>query len=412
MYEFKLPDIGEGISEAQLTDWLVKEGDTVKEGDDVASVNTDKVEVELPAPRSGTIKELCWKPGDTIPVGSVLLRMEVAEKPAKKETAKAEAPAAAEAKPDAAPAAPPSPPSSPGGKVIAAPSTRKYAAEKGVDLSAVSGSGPDGRILRADVDAAGGGGGPAKPPAAPRAPVAPSGEGDFTREPLSGPRHAAFDRLAYSVHTLATSTMNFEVEADALIDLLEQLKPSAETRGVKVSPAALFAKCLAAALHDHPRFNANIDEEKRELLLYRRVNMGVAVATESGLTVPTVHGIDGLTLLDTARAIADVAKRARDGKLTQADMKGGTFTLSNTGNLETAAILSTRPVVNPPQTAILWVSRIADRPRNEDGRLAIGPMIGCSLSFDHRFIDGADATRFINDIDQVFRNPELALAGN
>jgi pyruvate dehydrogenase E2 component (dihydrolipoamide acetyltransferase) len=220
----------------------------------------------------------------------------------------------------------------------------------------------------------------------------------------------AAERLARSVHTLAHSTISFEVTADALKALLEKLGPEAERRRVKLTPVALIGKCLGAALSDHPRLNATIDEAANELLLHAGVDLGVAVATPGGLVVPVVRGVDRLTLFALAEAVADVAERAREGRLEVSEVKGGTFTLSSTGSLERATLLSARPIVNPPQTAILWVSRIVERPRVIDGSLSAGPMMACSLSFDHRYIDGAGATYFINDLAAMFECPERALA--
>ena len=399
MYDFVLPDIGEGISEALLISWTVAVGDALEEGAEVATISTDKVDVELPAPRAGSVAELCWKPGDTIPVGEVLMRISDGGTAAVEEEAKA----APEAAP--APKAKPAPVVAPAESVVAAPSTRKLAAEQGIDLGGLKGSGRAGMILRRDVEAAAAPDADLAPP-----PPAPEDRPEVQREALNGPRAVAFERLSYSVHTLAHSTMTFEVPADALVALLAKLRPEAERQGVKLSHAALFASCVAAALAHHPRFNATIDEERRELLLHRDVNMSIAVATEAGLLVPVVRGLNRLSLFAAVAAINDVAERGRQTRLERADMQDGTFTLSNTGNLERTTFLSTRPIINPPQTATLWVSRINQRPRAVDGAFEVGPMVACSLSFDHRFIDGADATRFINDVAAMIECPEAALA--
>ena len=397
MFDFLLPDIGEGISEALLVDWLVSPGDQVKEDDDVATVSTDKVDVELPSPRSGVIMELCWKPGDTVPVGQVLLRIDTsaAGQAQAERAAKLSAPAGDPLSTSVAKEAAVR-------GIIAAPAARKRAAELGVDLDSLAGSGKDGRVLLRDVESA------ARPAAT--TPVPEPEAGDVRREGLNQVRAVAFERLAQSVHTLAHSTMNFEAEADSFLAIMAKLKPKAEKAGLSLTPAALFAKCIAAALADHPRFNATIDEERRELLLHKAVNLNVAVATDAGLLVPVIRDVNAMSLFETAAAIADVARRGREGRLGIADTRGGTFTLSNTGSLERARIVSTRPVINPPQTAILWVSRIIERPRFASGRLEAGPMVSCSLSFDHRFIDGADATRFVNDVADMLECPGAALA--
>jgi len=295
---------------------------------------------------------------------------------------------------------PGTPPPQPGGPILAAPSTRKLAADLGIDLARVSGSGDGGMIMRVDVERA------AK--AATQAAPAPGAE---RREPLDGVRAAMADRMAHSVHTLAHSTMNFEMRAEAFLGLIERLKPAAEAAGVKLTPTALLVKCLEAALRRHPRFNARIDEVARELIIPESVNLGVAMATERGLVVPVLQGLNRLALYAIARRLGDTVARARAGQLAAADMAGGTFTLSNTGGLERATITSTRPVINAPQTATLWVSKIQDRPVAEDGALAAGKVMNASLSFDHRFIDGADTLAFINDFAQLIEMPEHALAG-
>jgi pyruvate dehydrogenase E2 component (dihydrolipoamide acetyltransferase) len=401
MYDFILPDIGEGISEALLIDWSVKAGDRIEEGDEVATISTDKVDVELPSPRSGLIAELCWKPGDTIQVGSVFLRIDTGEGEVAAEQTAAPKEEKEEKRVESRKVE--SPKSDPTGAIVAAPSTRKRAQELGVDLATIGGSGADGRILLRDVEAA----------AAPRDQAAPepSSAAQTRRETLNGVRIAMAEHMAHSVHTLAHSTTNFEVAADGFIRLLDRLAPAAQARGLRLSPAALFAKCAAATLLRHPRLNATIDEDRRELVLHDSVNISIAVASDRGLLVPVVSKVDGLSLFEVVRSLADLAERARDGRLTPADSKGGTFTLSNTGNLERATVTSTRPIINAPQTAILWTSRISDRPRVTDGALTVGPMVQCSLSFDHRFIDGADAIAFVNDFVEMIECPEQALAG-
>lgn len=407
MQDFKLPDIGEGISEARLVEWLVKVGDRVADGDDVATISTDKIDVELPAPCSGRVAELCWKPGETVKVGQVLLRIEregaVASAPAEAEAeVKAAAPAtpapkAAAATPPPAPAASPKAP-----QVVAAPAIRRMARERDIDLTRIVGSGPAGRILERDLLAA------AEPVAASTA--TPAAAAGVRRLKLPGVRAVAAERLSQSVHTLATSTLTFEVRGDGLLALLQRLAPEAERRGVKLTPTVALAKCVAAALLRHERFNATIDEEARELLLHPRVNLGIAVSAPGRLLVPVLPDVGGRPLMELAGALADLAERVRAERLVPADMKDGTFSLSSTGGLERTTFLAARPIVNPPQTAILWASRITQRPRAGAEGVELGPMMAMSLSFDHRFIDGAEATAFCNDVAGYVETPEGALA--
>jgi pyruvate/2-oxoglutarate dehydrogenase complex dihydrolipoamide acyltransferase (E2) component len=417
MYEFILPDIGEGISEALLINWTVKTGQRIDEDHLVATISTDKVDVELPSPRAGTVTELCWQPGDTVLVGSVFMRIEddgaaasdVVAPAAPAVKAEPAAPPKAEVKP--APEPEPvttAPVATAVSGIVAAPSTRKLAAEKGIDLGALTGSGEGGRILRRDIEAAASG---------TRAPTQATGStspdlstAEPQREAPSGVRATMAERMAHSVHTLAHTTMNFEVPADGLLALQERLAPAAEADGLKLSMTVILAKCIATALTRHARFNATIDEEARGLLLHSGVHLGLALASERGLTVPVLRNVQAKTLFALARDLADTVERGRTNQLQSADFRDGTFTLTNTGGMEKASILSGRPVINAPQTAILWVSRIKTRPRVVNEQLEAGPMINCSLSFDHRFIDGADGIAFINDIANLFEIPEQALA--
>lgn len=394
MYDFILPDIGEGISEALLMDWSVEPGQQVEEGDEIATVSTDKVDVELPSPRAGIVAELCWNPGDTIKVGAVFMRIDTGEHeeviddtaPSIKEEVKAEKPVSQNT--SVAPVL------VTGSQIVAAPSTRKLAEGLGVDLSTVQGSGPDGRIFRADVE---------------NADDAALDDGTL-REPLNSVRTVMAERMAHSVHTLAHSTINFEVRADSFLQALDDLKASAADRSAKISATTLLMKCLAGPLSCNQRFNATIHQNNRELLIHRDVNLGIAMATERGLMVPVIRQINGLPITELAHQMDNLVTRTRAGQLQPAEMSGGTFTLSNTGILEKATILSTRPIINAPQTATLWVSKIQKRPIVVDDELTVGMVMNASLSFDHRFIDGADAVAFINDFADMIENPETALA--
>lgn len=395
MYDFILPDIGEGISEALLIDWSVEPGQQVEEGDEIATVSTDKVDVELPAPRAGIVAELCWKPGDTIQVGSVFMRIDTgdqADDPVAGEQSTPE-PEVTETSPNAS-SAKSSAPKAEG--VVAAPSTRKLASDLGIDLRTVTGSGTDGRILRKDVESHNG------------SQVQPAA-GSIQREPLNRVRAVMAERMAQSVHTLAHSTMNFEIRADRFLQVLDSLKQDAEERGVKLSATSLLIKCLDRPLRNNPRFNATIDEQSMELLLSPDVKLGVAMATDRGLMVPVLTGIKNLSLFDLADQFNELVDRTRTARLEPTEMSGGTFTLSNTGGLERATILSTRPVINAPQTATIWVSRIQKRPVVDGDGLTVGNVINASLSFDHRFIDGADALSFINDFVEMIEAPERVL---
>lgn len=415
MAVFKLPDVGEGISEAELIEWRVAVGDEVDEDQIVAFIGTDKVNVELPSPRAGRVAELCWAEGDIVPVGEVLIRFTDPADAAPVAIREQPAPAAA-APATAAPEAPSPVAAPPGGSpvtvpVVAAPSTRRYAAELGVELVGVVGTGPGGRILREDVDAVAGASAAPPPPSRPVQPPSTSREGPASElEPLRGVRSVASRRMAAAAQQTAASTTTFEVDADGVRTLLEQVRACPGGDQVKLTPLAVMAKCVAAALLHHPRFNATITEDGTGLHLHRDVHLGVAVASTEGLTVPVVREANRLTLLELAAAIQDVAARARSGSLEVAELQGGSFTVSSTGGLEQARIVSTTPLINLPQTAIVWFSRIEDRPRVRDGALEVGPMLTASVTFDHRFIDGAEITAFVNTLAALLERPVGALA--
>jgi pyruvate/2-oxoglutarate dehydrogenase complex dihydrolipoamide acyltransferase (E2) component len=382
MYEFRLPDIGEGLSEAELLEWLVKVGDPIKEGEEVALISTDKVNVDLPSPRSGVIAELPWEVGDVIPVGDVFMRIaDTNEKVAEPESNSAES--------DPPPKTAAAPAREAVARTKAAPALRRYAKEQGVDLSLVTPSAEDGRLLRADIDA--------------YLEKAPGGSAAAVEKfKLSGARLAAARRLAESSRTLATTTQTFEVNADAIIAETRRLSDAQADGSQKITPLPVIAKCVAETLAKHPKFNANIVEADNALEIHSAVNLGFAVDTDAGLMVPVVNDVNAKETLALAAEISDIARRARAGELKLDDIRGSTFTLSSTGGLERATMVATTPVINLPNVAMLWVSRITDRPRVVSGKLEAGPVMACTLCFDHRFIDGAEGTAFINDLTDVF----------
>ena len=386
MYEFKLPDIGEGLSEAELLEWIVQVGDRVREGDDVAMISTDKVNVDLTSPATGVVSELFGEPGDVINVGTLIMRIDdgsasqAESRPVSVSTIAHEITAGAGDGNRASPA---------GAPVRAAPIVRRYAAEKEVDITQVAGTGPGGQVLRGDIDAF-----------VTAAQGVPDEPAPGRRLKLSGPRLAAAQRLAQAHRTQVTTTVSFEVRADALLASLEQLSAGAQDDSIRLTPTALVAQCLAAALGKHPHFNAIIREQDQELLMPESVNLGLAVDTEEGLMVPVIRGLDQMSAFEIATEIDRMAGLARNGVLALDDVKDSSFTLSSTGSLERATITATTPIINYPNVATLWVSRINDRPRVVDGALCAGPMMACSLSFDHRFLHGADAMTFINDLSK------------
>ncbi len=380
MYEFKLPDIGEGLHEAELLEWDVAVGDTVAEGDSIAQVSTDKVNVELPSPRAGVVAELPWKPGDVIPVGEVLVRIDDGdEAPPETQVRKTEGGGRVAAK---------RPARGERTRAKAAPAIRRYAAEKGVDLADVVASGPGGSVTREDIDN--------------HTAASSDGAGDgVTRITLSGPRRAAAKRLEESWRTLATTAMTFEVSADAILAECERHGGDA----VRITPLAVIARCLCAALKSHPNFNAVVDDKARALDVYDDVHLGIAVDSPDGLMVPVIRNANTHDVPELARHISDAAEGARAGTLPVPAFRGSTFTVSSTGSLEAVDVTATTPVINFPNVATLWVSRIRERPRVIDGKLGAGPLMHCTLAFDHRYLHGADATRFINTLGEQLTRP-------
>lgn len=393
---FRFPDVGEGITEGEVVRWLVKEGDEVKADQTLAEIETDKAVVEMPSPYAGTVLKLHHREKDIIKVGSVLVT--IGEKGERVPEA-AEVPSAAPG-PGRPAAAPPAPAS--GTELPATPKVRKLAKDLGIDLQAVTGTGPQGRITESDVRAA-------KPkPAAPAVKVKAKYDfyGSLERVPLRGVRRATAKRMRESVDKAAHVTHFDEADASALIRLRDRFKAEAESRGIKLTYLPFIVKAVAAALKIHPFLNATLDDEEAEIILKSYVNIGIAVDVPDGLIVPVVKMADQKGALEIAGEIQSLAKAARERTLDLADLKGGTFSITNVGVLGGEAAT---PIINYPEVAILATMRIADRVRAENGRPAVKKTLPLCLSFDHRVIDGAEAARFTTDLKKILEN-EDALA--
>jgi pyruvate dehydrogenase E2 component (dihydrolipoamide acetyltransferase) len=453
-FEFKLPDIGEGVSEGEIVNWLAGVGDSVKEDQDLVEVMTDKATVTIGAPKAGKIAELKGEVGDVIPVGQVLVVLDLESNGAEKATAAAPAPKpAAEApKKEAskpAPAAPtsgaarPAAPapgaaretkasavgdikeelpgmgSSPGAngayfndKPLAAPATRKLARELDVDLRIVQPSGPNQRVTREDVEAhaRGGKGAPAAkqaPEAASQpAPVRPvEGRGD-ERVPIRGVRKRMFESMARSKRTAAHFTYWEECEASELIGLRARIKQFAEAEGVKLTFLPLIIKAVVAALRKNPTLNAVVDDERGELVLKKTYDIGIAVATDNGLIVPVLRNADLLSILDIAREIDRLSSEARQGKARREDLGGGSFTVTSLGKL--GGSFAT-PVINYPEVGILYVPEIKQKPVVKGGQIVVGNVMNLGLSFDHRVVDGHAGASFAQDVVAFLEDPDRLL---
>jgi 2-oxoglutarate dehydrogenase complex dihydrolipoamide succinyltransferase (E2) component len=425
-FEFRLPDIGEGIHEGEIVKWLVKEGDIVREDQPMVEVMTDKATVEIPAPRAGKILKLNAKEGETVKVGSVLViieelgeakpepKREVVEAPPQREPEPVAAAVSTTATAVAAPP-PPSPTAAPAQRVLATPATRKLARELGVDIAQIRGTGPGGRVTDEDVRRfAAARTAPQPPPPSPAptpspaAPAfAPSAVVTDRREeriPLRGIRKRIAEHMHQSKTTAAHFTYVDEVDMTELIQLREQMKPLAEQKGVKLTYLPFIVKASVAALKEMPILNASIDEAKGEIVIKKYYNIGIATATDEGLIVPVIKDADRKSLLEIAMEIERLAKAAREGKIALSDLQGGTFTITSLGAL--GGLFAT-PIINYPEVAILGIHEIKKRPVVRDNQIVIRDIMYVSLSFDHRLIDGDVGARFCKKIISYLENPKL-----
>jgi pyruvate dehydrogenase E2 component (dihydrolipoamide acetyltransferase) len=384
--------------------WLVKEGDEIKADQPIAEVETDKAIVEMPSPYAGTVLKLHAREKDIVKVGQVLIT--VGEKGEKAgEAVPAAAPVRPGVIPPAAPglARPTAPPGQiPVGRILATPRVRKMAQDLGLDLAAIPGSGPGGRITEEDVQAA-------RKKAAPAAATVKVKTkfdfyGSIERLPLRGIRRATAKRMAESVSKAAHVTHFDEADATALDGLRDKMKPEAGSRGVKLTYLPFIVKALVAALKLHPMFNATLDDGEEEIIVKKYYNIGIAVDVPDGLIVPVLKGADQKSLWDIAREIQTIAEAARARTLDLADLKGGTFSITNVGMIGGEAAT---PIINYPEVAILATLKIADRPRVEAGRIVARKTLPLCLSFDHRVVDGAEAARFMNDLKKILEQEAL-----
>jgi pyruvate dehydrogenase E2 component (dihydrolipoamide acetyltransferase) len=433
-FQFRLPELGEGMHEGELVKWHIKPGDTVQEDQVIMDVQNDKAVVEVPSPVNGKVVELNVKEGTVCVVGDVLVTFEVEGEvpdqpdhggghaaPSAPAASAAPAAAAAPVAPAAAPApsapaaaqAPAAPAAvpAPNREVLATPSVRKLAREKGIDLAQVPGTGRHGQVTREDVlaFAAGGGTAPAaaSAAAAPAASVAaavPAGDRVEERVPLKGIRKVIAQAMAKSVYTAPHVTLMDEVEVSALMELRQKAKPLAEKKGVKLTYLPFIVKALVGAARQFPVLSASIDDEKNEIVYKKYHNIGIATDTDNGLIVPVIADADRKNIWTIAGEIKDLSTRGRDGKLAPHEMRGSTITITNIGS---AGGMFFTPVINWPEVAILGTGRISEKPVIKNGEIVKGHVMALSLSFDHRIIDGATAQYALNYIKQLLEDPQL-----
>lgn len=423
-FEYRFPELGEGLHEGEIVKVLIKPGAKVTDDDIIMEVQNDKAIVEVPCPVNGTVLEVLVKDGQVCHVGELVAVIDAegelpeSATPAPAEEKKEEAapaPAAASSAPAQAEAKPVS------AQVLATPSVRKFAREKGVDLTQVSGTGKNGRITRDDVN--GFGGAPSAPAseasaAAPSATEAPAANESKPaaaatsgtayrpeeRVPFKGIRKAIANAMVKSVYTAPHVTIMDEVYVTELVALRAKYKPYAEKKGSKLTYLPFIVKALVAACRQFPIMNSTLDEANQEIVYRKYYNIGIATDTDNGLIVPVIEDADRKNLFMVADSIRDLAARGRDGKLSAAELKGSTISISNIGS---AGGMFFTPVINFPEVAILGTGRISEKPVVRNGEIVAAPVMALSLSFDHRLIDGATAQNFMNYIKQLLAQPEL-----
>lgn len=417
-FEYRFPELGEGLHEGEIVKVLIAPGQAVTDDDVIMEVQNDKAIVEVPCPVNGKVVEVLMKDGDVKKVGEVVAIIEAeGDIPegfgAPAEEAKEEAPAAAAA--PTAPAAEAAAPASEGAVVLATPSVRKFAREQGVDITQVAGTGKNGRVTREDIAGFTGAAPAAAEAPAQEAAAAPAEKaaapvvsgGAYRPEervPFKGIRKVIAGAMSKSVYTAPHVTIMDEVDVTELVALRTKYKPYAENRGSKLTYLPFIVKALVSACREFPIMNSTLDEANQEIVYRKFYNVGIATDTENGLIVPVIEDADRKNLFTIADNIKDLAVRGREGKLSPNELKGSTITISNIGS---AGGMFFTPVINFPEVAILGTGRISEKAVVRNGELVAAPVMALSLSFDHRLIDGATAQNFMNHIKKLLAQPEL-----
>ncbi len=397
--DIKVPTLGESVTEATVAKWFKTEGEAVAADEPLVELETDKVTVEVPAPASGTIGKISVQQGATVAVGAILGTLNEGAAPAKGAKPAAAAPASAKPAPAAAPRPAPAPAAAPSGK-DPGPAVRKLLAENQVAPGALQPTGKDGRPTKGDVLAA-----LAQPatarPAAPPAPPRDLGPRE-ERVKMTRLRQRIAERLKQAQNTAAMLTTFNEADMTAVMALRKQYNEGFEKKhGVKLGFMSLFVKACIAALKELPAVNAEINGE--DIIYKNHYDISVAVSTPNGLVVPVVRDADQMSLADIEKKIADLGKRARDGKLVIEEMTGGTFTITNGGIF--GSLMST-PILNPPQSGILGMHKIQPRPMAVGDKIEVRPMMYLALSYDHRIVDGREAVTFLVRVKECIEDPQ------
>lgn len=411
--EIRVPALGESVTEATVAQWFKQAGDSVAQDEPLVELETDKVAVEVPAPAAGALIEINVQPGETVEIGTLLGAIE--EGASGKAAAPAEAAPASEPAPEPAPAPAAEPVAAPAtngaaADVSAAPAAARLIEEHALDASAIPGSGKGGRVTKADVLSFLEGGAPA--PAPTPAPVSAPTQAPATdiaareeRVPMSRLRKTIAKRLKEAQNNAAMLTTFNEVDMGALMEVRSQYRDLFEKKhGVRLGFMSFFAKAAVMALQEIPAVNAEIDGD--EIVYKNHYDIGVAVSSPGGLVVPVIRDVDQMGLAQIEKSIGDYAAKARDGKLAMSDLQGGTFTISNGGVF--GSLMST-PILNPPQSGILGMHKIQERPMVVDGEVVARPMMYLALSYDHRIVDGREAVTFLVRMKDCLEDPHRML---
>ncbi|MFY9213939.1 MAG: dihydrolipoamide acetyltransferase family protein [Tissierellaceae bacterium] len=434
-FEFRFPDIGEGLDEGVIMKWMVEEGDMVKEGDSLAEVETDKVTTEIPSPRTGRVGELKFKEGDTITVGQVFVTIETEAEAGLAPTEPEPEPQAIEEEETAGvvgevvASSEVIPPSTEEvisterpamrRKVLATPVARKMAKDLGIDINTLVGTGPNGRVMKEDIlrakeqEAA-------KveevkaPSAEAKAPVQPAlstpspiaTHGLEERVPLTRIRKTISERMSQSRFTIPHTTAMDEIDVTKLDEFRRKYKDLLLEEEVKLTYLPFIVKAAIVALKRIPEFNSSLDETSEEIVLKYFYNIGIATDTDRGLLVPVIKDADKLSIVELARAIEEVSTRAKEGKTELHELREGTFSITNYGSIGGHFGI---PIINYPESAVLGLGRVVEKPIVRDGEIVIAKILPVSLSYDHRIIDGASGARFINILKDLLSNPDILL---
>ncbi len=425
-FEFKLPDLGEGLTEGEIVKWLVKVGDPVEEGQIFVQVETDKAVIDIPSPRKGVVLKLSAAEGETVQVGRVIIVIgepgEKPEAPPKPKEAKArpsvgvvgeleEAPEEEEVKKpvEKAPAKPVPAPPLKRGEILAVPMVRKLASDLQVDLGTIQGTGPQGRITKEDVQRAAR---EKKPPEKeiPEKAIKAARKYDLygfiERVQLRGMRKTIAQAMVKSKSTIPHAADLDEADVTQLLALKAKAKERAAQKKIHLTILPFVIKAVVAALEEHPYVNAPVDDENGEIILKKYYSIGIAVDTKDGLMVPVVKNAKGKNIFQLAAELTELSDKARNRTIDLADLKGGTFTITNFGAM---GGIYGFPVIHHPEVAILGMGKIMEKPIVVDGKIEVRKILPLSLSFDHRVVDGAEAIRFMNTVIELLQDPGLIL---